>query len=48
MHVRKVSFLWSNKCNPANISSSESLILTPKEGLKTCSKLTRKTLEQRH
>ena len=28
MHVKKVSLLWSNKRNPANISCSESLIVT--------------------
>ena len=40
MHVKKVSLLWSNKRNPANISYSESLIVTPE--------LTIKTLERRH
>ena len=40
MHVKKVSLLWSNKRNPANILYSESLIVTLE--------LTVKTLERRH
>ena len=35
MHAKKVSLLWSNKCNPVNISCSESLIVTLEKGLKT-------------
>ena len=34
MHLKKVSLLWSNKCNPANISCSESLIVTLEKGLR--------------
>ena len=48
MHAKKVSLLWPNKRNPVNISCSESLIVTLEKGLKTCSKLTIKTLERRH
>ena len=48
MHAKKVSLLWSNERNPANISCSGSLIVTLEKGLKTCSKLTRKTLERRY
>ena len=40
MHVKKVSLLWSNKCNPANISYSESLIVTLESTIKI--------LERRH
>ena len=40
---KKVSLLWSNERDPANISRSESLIETLEKGLKTCSKLTIKT-----
>ena len=38
----------SLKRNPANISSSESLKATLEKRLKTCSKLTRMTLERPH
>ena len=48
IHMKKVSLLWSNKYNSPNISCSESLIETIEKGLKTCSKLTIKTLELRH
>ena len=48
MHAKKVSLLCSNRRNPANISCSESLIVTLEKGLKTCSNLTIKTLERRH
>ena len=48
MHGKKVSLSWSNKRNPANISSSESLKATLEKRLKTCSKLTRMTLERPH
>ena len=34
MSVKKVSFLWPTKENPVNISCSESLVVTPKKGLK--------------
>ena len=34
MQVKKVAFLWPNKRNPANISCSESLIVTLEKGLK--------------
>ena len=42
MHVKKVSLLWSNKCNPANISCSESLIETLEKGLKNMFKINNK------
>ena len=45
MHAKKLSPLWFNKRNPANILCSELLIVTLEKGLKTCSKLTIKTLE---
>ena len=47
MHAKKVSLLWSNERNPANISCSGSLIVTLEKDL-TCSKLTIKTLERHH
>ena len=40
MLAKKVSLLWSNKRNPANISCSELLVVALEKGLKTCSKLT--------
>ena len=46
MYVKKS--IASNERDPANISRSESLIVTLEKGLKTCSKLTIKTLERRH
>ena len=42
MHVKKVSLLWSNKCNPANILYSESLIVTLEKGLKNMFKINNK------
>ena len=42
MHVKKVSFLWSNKRNPANISSLESLIVTLEKGLQNMFKVNKK------
>ena len=48
MHAKKVSLLWSNERNPANISCSGSLIVTLEKDLTTCSKLTIKTLERHH
>ena len=47
MQVKKVSFLWPNRRNPANISCFKSLIVTLKK-VRTCSKLTIKTLERRY
>ena len=43
MHVKKVSLLWSNKRNPAKISSSESLIVIALEnGLQNMFKVNKK------
>ena len=42
MHVKKVSFLWFNKRNPANISCSESLIVILEKGLKNMFKMNKK------
>ena len=42
MHLKKVSLLWSNKRNPANISSSESLVVTLQKGLKNMFKVNMK------
>ena len=42
MHVKKVSLLWSNKHNPANIWYSESLIVTLEKGLKSMFKINEK------
>ena len=42
MHVKKVSLLWSNKRNPANILYSESLIVTLQKGLKNMFKINNK------
>ena len=39
MHVKKVSLLWSNKRNPANISCSESLMVTLERGMKSMFKI---------
>ena len=39
MHVKKVSLLWSNKRNPANISCSESLMVTLERGMKNMFKI---------
>ena len=48
MHVKKVSLLWSNKRNPANISCSESLIVTLEKGLKNMFKINSKDIRRRH
>ena len=42
MHVKKISLTWSNKRNPANIPSSESLIVTLEKGLKNMFKINKK------
>ena len=42
MHLKNVSLLWSNKRNPANISSSESLIVTLENGLQNMFKINKK------
>ena len=42
MHVKKVSLPWSNKSNPANISCSESLMVTLEKSLKTMFKINNK------
>ena len=42
IHMKKVSLLWSNKCNSANISCSESLIETLEKGLKNMFKINNK------
>ena len=41
-HVKKVSLLWSNKLNPANISCSESLTVTLEKVLKSMFKINNK------
>ena len=48
MHVKKVSLLWSNKRNPANISCSESLIVTLEKSLKNMFKINNKDIRRRH
>ena len=45
MHAKEVSHLWSNKHNPASISSSESLIVvTLEKGLKNMFKINKTSL----
>ena len=42
MYLKKVSLLWSNKRNPTNILSSESLIVTLENGLQNMFKVNKK------
>ena len=41
-YMKKVSLLWSNKRNPANISCSELLTVTLEKGLKNMFKINNK------
>ena len=42
MHLKRVSLPWSNKRNPANISCSESLIVTLEKSRKNMFKINNK------